>query len=326
MIWAAFRLQRLQLLTLLGLLVAGSVTVVLLRANMIDFFTSTRLSECLAPTGRKCPASQEALDAFASTWGDLFLVARVVIVALPALIGVFVGAPLFAQELEQGTHVLAFTQSVSRTRWMFSKLVVALVPSLVVLVVLQYLVWWWLTAAGVLGPRGNGSFHVLNFGVDHVSPVGYALFAFMLGTFVGAVSRRTLVAMTVGLGVFVAARVALTGLVNRWVPSERRETPVVSDVDLSQGGGLWLGSGWLDTAGQVLSRERSAELTKACKPGTDTQEAFLACVQQSGVAKRYVVAIPESNAWLAHVYDFAVFGGLAVVLLAGTVWALRRQS
>ncbi|USX56186.1 ABC transporter permease subunit [Lentzea sp. HUAS12] len=325
MIWAAFRLQRLQLLTLLGLLVAGSVTVVLLRSNMIDFFTSTRIIECLAPNAGPCPASPEDLEAFAANWGDLFLVGRVVIVLLPVLIGVFIGAPLFAQELEQGTHVLAFTQSVSRTRWMLSKLVVALVPALVVLVVLQYLVWWWLDAAGVLGPHANGSFHVLNFGVEHVSPVGYALFAFALGTFAGAVSRRTLVAMTAGLGVFVAARFALFGLANRWVPRERRDAPVGSGGDLGQDG-LWVGSGWLDTAGQQVSPDRAAALIKACKPGTETQEAYTACLQQSGVAGRYVITIPESSAWLAHVYDFAVFGGLAVVLLAGTAWALRRQS
>ena len=37
--------------------------------------------------------------------------------ALPAVIGVFWGAPLVARELENGTHRLVWTQSISRTRW-----------------------------------------------------------------------------------------------------------------------------------------------------------------------------------------------------------------
>ena len=40
----------------------------------------------------------------------------------PALIGVFWGAPLVARELEAGTHRLAWTQSVTRTRWLAIKL------------------------------------------------------------------------------------------------------------------------------------------------------------------------------------------------------------
>ena len=40
----------------------------------------------------------------------------------PALIGVFWGAPLVARELEAGTHRLVWTQSVTRTRWLATKL------------------------------------------------------------------------------------------------------------------------------------------------------------------------------------------------------------
>ena len=41
--------------------------------------------------------------------------------ALPAIVGVFWGAPLVARELEAGTHRLAWTQSISRTRWLATK-------------------------------------------------------------------------------------------------------------------------------------------------------------------------------------------------------------
>ena len=43
---------------------------------------------------------------------------------VPALIGIFWGAPLVARELETGTFRLAWTQSVTRTRWLAVKLAV----------------------------------------------------------------------------------------------------------------------------------------------------------------------------------------------------------
>jgi hypothetical protein len=196
MIWTSWRRQRAQLITLLGMLVVGAGVIILLRSNMIDALTSSQLTRCVTQAIDECAAPAEAQKTFRTEWATPLQTAQLLIIGLPALIGVFIGAPLFARELEQGTHVLAFTQSVSRTRWMLSKMVVALVPALIVLVALQYLVWWWLTAAGTLGPRLNGSFNAVNFGIEHVSPAGYALFASALGTFVGVVSRRTLAAMT----------------------------------------------------------------------------------------------------------------------------------
>jgi hypothetical protein len=328
-IWVSLRLHRAQLMTMLGVLVAGAGAVALLRSNMLDDLASTGLASCVTRTLDECsPAS--AAKAFAEAWSTPFDVARAAIICLPALIGVFVGAPLFARELEQGTHVLAFTQSVSRTRWMFGKLVVALVPALVVLIVLQSLVSWWLSAAGILGPFMNGPFTAFNFGIGHVSPVGYALFAFTLGTFLGVATRRTLVAMTGGLAAFVVVRLALSGLVDRLVPAQRMEFTADHPVTVYQDRSLVIGDGWLDAAGQPVSDDKVQALTQACKstPGgtPNTQEGFLACLPRSGLAKRYVSFIPESQAWQVHLVDVAIFGGLAVLLAAGTTWALRRQN
>ncbi|WP_394618738.1 ABC transporter permease subunit [Lentzea sp. JNUCC 0626] len=327
MMWASFRLQRVQLLTLLGVVVVGTGVLVLLRSTMVDQITSSGLTECVERGGRACASA--AQNEFLDDWSNLFQLARILILVLPIVIGVFVGAPLFAQELEHGTHVLAFTQSVSRTRWMLSKLVVALVPALVVVAALQYLVWWWLDAAGTLGPQINGAWHPVNFAIEHVSPVAYTLFAFAVGAFVGVVSRRTLVAMTTAFGVFVVARLALEGQLNRFVSPERRVAADGLTVDLRDGA-LPVGKGWLDAAGLEVPWDRSVTVSDACRAATpgasQGQEEFLACMRESGLANRYSLVLPESSAWVAHLYDAAIFGGFAVVLLAGTVWALRRQS
>ncbi|PWW62070.1 ABC transporter permease [Actinokineospora spheciospongiae] len=329
MIWVSWRRQRPQLITLLAVLVVGAGAVVLLRSNMVDTINSLQLNGCVTRVGPECLEGGRAAD-FQEVWTTRLNLGQAAILALPALIGVFIGAPLFARELEQGTHVLAFTQSVSRTRWMSSKLVVALAPALVVLIALQSLVSWWLSAAGLLGPRSSGSFHFLNFGIEHASPVAHALFAFALGTFVGVVSRRTLVAMTVTLSAFTVVRFALSDVVGRLVPTQRLEVAAGESLAESRGGNLAVESGWLDAAGQRVSTDRADALAQACKTTAAgvrrTQEEWLACLPRSGLAKQYATFVPEGHAWQVHLVDASIFGGLAVLLLAGTAWVLRRQS
>lgn len=330
MIWTSWRQQRWQLLTLLGLLVVGVGTIALLRSNMLDAIDSAGLARCVADA-EGCDAPGGAVKAFRETWSTPLDLAQGVIMALPIVIGIFIGAPLFARELEEGTHVLAFTQSVSRTRWMFSKLVVALVPALVVLVALQAAVSWWVSAAGELGPLWNGPFRSTTFAAGHVSPVGYALFAFALCTFLGVVTRRTLVAMTSSFGAFLVVRLALSVVPERLVPQQRLE--IAADADrLSvrtpiDDGSVVLDSGQLDAAGRPVSHEHYLAVNQACKDAAgSSQDAFLACLPRSGIAKSYWAYIPESHAWQVHLADGAIFGVLAALLLAGTVWALRRQS
>jgi ABC-2 family transporter protein len=329
MIWVSWRRQRLQLITLLGILVVGTGVIALLRSLMVDDITSLQIAQCVTQDGPECSGT-DPVSLFKVEWLTRLNLAQAAILGFPLLIGVFVGAPLFARELEQGTHVLAFTQSVSRSRWMLSKLVVALAPALIVLITLQLSVSWWLSAAGKLGPLDGGPFAVLNFPIQHVSPVVYALFAFALGTFVGVVSRRTLVAMTVVFAAFIAVRFVLYDLVNRLVAAQRIEVLPNEGTGTGPGSTLTIDRGWLDTAGREISSETASPLIQACKsaPGGTprTQEEFLACLPQSGLAKQYVSFIPESQAWQVHLVDASIFGGLAILLLAGTAWVLRRQS
>ncbi|HWO62088.1 MAG TPA: hypothetical protein VNO31_18885, partial [Umezawaea sp.] len=224
-----------------------------------------------------------------------------------------------------GTHVLAFTQSISRTRWMFSKLAVALLPALVVLVALQSLVTWWLSAAGKLGPGISGPFYALNFGIEHVSPVAYALFAFALGTFIGVVSRRTLVAMTAALTGFVVLRFALFGLMGRLVPAEHLVVEPGSDQSEAQRG-LVIETGWVDHAGRQLTNDAAYALIRGCQPTPSTSEQYARCWDQVGLAKQFSDYVPVGQAWQVHLAEASIFGVLAVVLLVGTGWVLRRQS
>ncbi len=54
----------------------------------------------------------------------LYDVGWIAVLVAPPLIGAFWGAPLISSELAAGTHKLVWNQTVSRTRWLVTKLVV----------------------------------------------------------------------------------------------------------------------------------------------------------------------------------------------------------
>jgi ABC-type transport system involved in multi-copper enzyme maturation permease subunit len=67
--------------------------------------------------------------------------------ALPALLGMVLGVPLVASEIQQRTNRLAWTQSITRTHWLLVKIGVGTLFTAVIVGALAPLVWWWTDAA-----------------------------------------------------------------------------------------------------------------------------------------------------------------------------------
>ena len=123
------------------------------------------------------------------------------VLAVPGLIGMFWGAPLVAREFETGTFRLAWTQGVTRNRWLAAKLAVAGVASMAAAGLLSLMVTWW---SSPIDRRTGQPAHVRHVPRRGIAPVGYAAFAFALGVTAGLLIRRTLPAMAVTLAVFAA--------------------------------------------------------------------------------------------------------------------------
>jgi len=137
-------------------------------------------------------------DATLRTWLDAL------VVVVPALVGIFWGAPLVARELESGTHRLVWTQSVSRARWLAVKLGTLGIASMHAAGLLSLAVTWW---ARPLDHAHMARF--TTFDQRDLVPIGYAAFAFALAVAVGIVIRRTLPAIAVAIAAFVGTRVAV---------------------------------------------------------------------------------------------------------------------
>ena len=275
----------------------------------------------------------------------------------PAIIGIFWGGPLIARELETGTYRLAWTQTVSRRRWVLTKLALVGGTAVVASGLLTLMITWWYRA---LDQTGDGMWGVFD-GRDIV-PIGYTFFAFMLGAVLGAIIRRTVPAMAASLGVFVFARIAIQQWVRPHFLPPRHLLAAAADEGfgfISRNGGppdlivkaggpngSWvLNSQLVDHSGHVTTyAERTAFVSKYCpgivgpppspKGGADNavavpshlDQAFHAC-QQSVTHTFHVLVTyqPASHYWPFQWMELGTY--LLLGLLAGGLcfwWVLRR--
>jgi len=122
---------------------------------------------------------------------------------VPGIVGIFWGAPLVARELETRTFRLAWTQSVTRSRWMAVKIGVIGLASMAVAGLFSLMITWWSSPVDRVNMNAFGSFDQRD-----LVPIGYAAFAFALGVTAGVVIRRTLPAMASTLALFTFVRIA----------------------------------------------------------------------------------------------------------------------
>jgi ABC-2 family transporter protein len=152
-----------------------------------------------------------------------------IVAIVPALVGLFLGAPLIARELETGTFRLSWTQSVTKKRWLAAKLGLVGVVAMAIGGLLTWIANWW---ASPLDAVNQDRFGVANFSFHGIAPIGYAAFAFALGVTAGVLLRRTVVAMAATGAGFAAARVAVT----YWV-RPNLASPVAESLPLTAGSG-----------------------------------------------------------------------------------------
>ena len=158
MAWVTWRQHRHQLLIGLALIVFLALAALVTGLPMRTAYQREALSSCLPPTARS--GCDIIVRHFQSEFGSRVDIARYLIL-LPALVGMFVGAPLLARELEHGTHRFAWTQSVTRRRWLLSKtLLLALAVTLSAVVLSAIVTWWRQPFDGLEGRMSPSGFEI----------------------------------------------------------------------------------------------------------------------------------------------------------------------
>lgn len=308
--WLVWRQHRLALGLLLAASAATAVGCAVLRGRMAGFIDAHHLAGCsmisLVP---RCEGTQEAVIAFRAAYRPSLQLAELALVLLPVLIGLFLGAPLIARELEAGTHQLALTQSVGPRRWLAAKLAL---PALIVLTATSGLsaVFAWLWQVGGDEVSGSYWYSTLGFNALGPVPVAYALLGLAAGALIGLLLRRTVLSMTVTLGAMAALQSAFTLLRPHLMPVTtmrfgRGAAVSAPDDSWVQGQGYTTGSG-----------ARLAEEDMTCPPDGD----YSGCLREQGVTGRFLDQHPVSHHWpLAWIEA----GLVLLVAVAATALAFR---
>ncbi len=181
--WRQFRSQA--IIGLAGLVVVAIVLAVT-GPHLVSVY-DTAVAACKASGGR----STACTNPVTATYKAVQIAVMTLVLVVPALIGMFWGAPLIAHELETGTFRLAWTQSVSRLRWLLVKLGLVGLASMLAAGLLSLMATWW---ASPLDKVNQNRFSPSGFALHGFVPAGYALFAFALprpwGCSCGARCRR----------------------------------------------------------------------------------------------------------------------------------------
>jgi hypothetical protein len=289
--------------------------------QMTGYLHSTGLAACLAAHGGGCDAFSHL---FENRYGGL-LTNIAWLNFLPMLVGVFWGAPLVARELETGTFRLAWTQSITRRRWLATKLAIFVLATVGIATVFSLLLGWWFHPFAQLQFGGGYSRMDLDsFDFQGLVPIAYSLFAFAVGATAGVVVRRVLPAMAITFAVYLPLRL--------WVQSLRAHfaTPLqityqALGTSPRAGRGDWIiQSRMVDGVGRAVSDQT---VFSTCGVGpTIPKGSVFACLASHGYHQVDVYQ-PASRFWAFQGIESAIFLGLAAALLAVTFyWVTRRAT
>jgi hypothetical protein len=307
MTWLTWRQHRAEGLIVLVVLAVIGVFLLMTGLEMANSFQQLVLSNCLISKNSSC--------------GELEMAFRIVqagpllALALPLLLGALVCAPLVTREVEQRTHLLIWTQSITRMRWLTVKLALVLGAGLLASgALLAVLIWWHSPVAQIFG-----SFDASVYDTSGPVWVATALLALALGIFAGALTRRTVAAIFLTMVLFLAIRapVELWGRPNFETPLtvtysiDQQNPPALSNQD-------WIVSqGYIDAQGN-----RSTNFRGSCT----RDETLTQCLQANGVQANYLSYQPGNRFWTFQWIETGIYVGFSLLALFAAVWLVRRLN
>jgi hypothetical protein len=342
MMWLAWRQHRVSLIAGAGAIAALSLFLLATGNGMRTEFTRLGLDACSVPTHLSC---SEASRSFADTYtGYQMLIPLLLLV--PALVGVFFGAPLVARELEHGTHRMVWMQSVSRRRWLLTKVGLLAAATALGLGFLTWLVNWWVTPIMDTRPQNfdPGIFDLLG-----IVPIAYGLAALMLGVAAGSVTRKLVPAIALTLALFLGLRIGVefgmrphfmepasgtfalpmfgttpeeAALPTGWMLLE--ETVTASGLFVGEGVGIEM-QAMKEVCPEAVATEAPPPIADGpTRAPPEVEGPAAACAERLGFQVSAVYH-PADRYWRFQITEAVIYLLLSGGLLAGSVWWIRRR-
>ncbi len=334
MIWLTWRQFRVQALTAAAVLAAVAILLGVTGSHLASLYAASGITGC---HGDSCANVAGAFLNQLTTNGFYHVgypIGLVVIFVAPPMLGIFWGAPLIARELESGTYRLAWNQSITRTRWLTVKLALTGLAAMAFTEALALMHAWWADPISKAIALGGGTsvfsgtrFSWTTFAANGITPLGYAAFAFTLGTAAGVLIRRIVPAMAVTLAIFAVVQLAMPLWVRPHLLPARHTIVSVAALDSlrpdklpGQPGAWLLSSEPINAAGQPVTATPAACLSLSL--GKDAGEGpYLDCLASHGI-RETITYQPASRYWPFQWIETGIFLALALALAWFCFWRL----
>ncbi len=322
MTWLTWRLHRTE--AAIGILLFASlIAIMLMGINSVNSaYDAAHDGSCSDNGNAQSPLCIERENAYfvrSGRWGNLTTLLH----GVPLVVAVLLTISTL-QELERGTHRLAWTQSISRRRWSLSRLGFAVGISTLVAVVWIVMAMNWRSSI-LRGPARS-----FNRNVFDLSPgvlIGYALFAVALAFAAAVVVRRVVPVLALTAAGFLGTRIVTTFVLR---PHYRRpiEETAAAATDVGQFTSFenrWmLDESWLSRTGERLSWDRVNQLCPLGGDGLTQQTDYRRCLVDNGL-QYFRVFQPSDRVVQFQLIEAALYLAAAVVLFTVAYWWLTRR-
>jgi hypothetical protein len=196
--WFVLRQYRNQFM-ILGIILAAFAAFTILTSNHYWHLYQHAVATC--KQNPATPSCSDLHNSLPQSYGATLRAVYITGLGIPLLLGLFLGSPLFSKEYEEGTNKLAWTQSVSRRKWLTTKLGWALAFTVLYGLAVGLLVSW---GARTTNALDHSRFFAGQFDTQGMMPFAYSVFFTAIGFTLSAWFRKTLIALAVTLGLFIA--------------------------------------------------------------------------------------------------------------------------
>ena len=306
MTWVSWRLQRTETLIAVGILALLAALLVPTGIQMANAYHQNGLAACVSISPN--PTCGNAIGAFRQHFQSLLDLGNW-FTLVPGLIGVLLAAP-FTLDLENGTYRLAWTQSITRGRWLLGKLGLPVVTAVLAAGALTLLLTWWRAPSVHL----DGRLSTGNYDTTGTVIIGYTLFALALGVALGAVWRRPAASLTVAFIGYFAIRVFFDYSLRDHLVAPLKATYKGAQPPK-----------FLNNA-HVMSLQATIDGHRVIGDGGFIFGPAKFAVPAMGKAVFHVVYQPQSHFWALQLVETGIFGGVALVLVAFAAWWTHERA
>jgi hypothetical protein len=223
---------------------------------------------------------------------------------VPVLTGVFAGAPILARELETGTFRFAWTQGAGRIRWALARLALPAVALTAAAAVFSQLFGWFYYP---FFATGDSAFDPQYFELTGVALAAWTLAAFAIGALAGVLIRKVVPAIA-------AAMAAWAGLLLATILYLRElyQAPLTTPPNGHAPAASWvISKWWTGPNGQrITSENQIIALINHPRPGYS----------------QWMTYEPAARYWHFQLIEGGWLLGLSLLLLAATMWLVRRRA